>query len=125
MTRRRVVITGMGLVSAAGGSLESSWARLLAGQSAIAPIRRFEASRYPSRIAAEIDPATLPPVEAAEYMRDEGLIARYAAAAAERALADAGWRGDPRRVGVAMAAGMGRYGHHEIFSACAAAAAAG
>ena len=125
MTRRRVVITGMGLVSAAGHTPESAWARLLAGESAIVPIRRFEASRYPSRIAAEIDPASLPPVVAAEYMRDEGLIARYAAAAAERALADADLGADPRRVGVAMAAGMGRYGHHEIFSACAAAAAAG
>ena len=128
MTRRRVVITGMGLVSPAGPTIASAWRRLLAGESAVGRIRRFDASRYPAQIAAEIAPEALTALPDAAFMHDRGPIAHFAAVAAARAVEDAHLLDgphDPRRIGVVMAAGMGRYDHHEIFAACAAAAARG
>jgi len=128
MTPRRVVITGLGLVSAAGSDVEDAWAQLLAGRSAIRRIRRFDASRFPSQVAAEIDDDALSRVPNAPPGPDNSRIARYAARAAASAIADAHLLDsivDPQRVGVVMAAGMGRYDHHEAFTACAAASAAG
>jgi 3-oxoacyl-[acyl-carrier-protein] synthase II len=127
MTARRVVVTGLGLVSAAGSSIEAAWTRLVAGESAIAPIMRFDVSRYPSRIAAEIDEEAVRSRVSARHRRG-GRIAAFAAAATKMALDDAQVIEDGvdrRRVGVAMAAGMGRYDHQEIFAACAAATAGG
>ena len=43
-----------GLVSAAGATIDQAWARLVAGESAVKPIQRFDVSSYPSRMAAEI-----------------------------------------------------------------------
>jgi 3-oxoacyl-[acyl-carrier-protein] synthase II len=125
-TGRRVVVTGIGVISAAGCSIQKFWSQLLAGRSAIGPVSRFDASAYPSRIAAEVKdtewegPDALPPP-----WREQGRIAWYAAAAAARALESARVeRGSLKtdRCGVAMAAGMGRYGQREAFRACAAAA---
>jgi len=125
MIGRRVVVTGLGLVSAAGPTLEDAWRHLLAGDSAVRPIRRFDATRYPSRIAAEVDAESVPDVDRT-FQR--GRIAAYAGLASARALEhsrllDADL--DRRRVGVAIAAGMGSYDHREIFSACSAATVAG
>src|ERR1051326_8363717 len=50
----RVVITGMGMVSALGGNLSENWRRLLAGENGIAPIQAFDASAYPCKVAAEV-----------------------------------------------------------------------
>lgn len=55
MSPRRVVVTGIGLVSAVGLDVESSWRGLLAGRSGVGPITQFDASAYPVRIAAEVD----------------------------------------------------------------------
>jgi 3-oxoacyl-(acyl-carrier-protein) synthase len=121
----RVVVTGLGVISAAGCSIDAFWSRLVEGRSAIAPLGRFDASAYPSRIAAEVDddewegPEGLP-----ESWQGQGRIAWYAAAAARRALDAAGLEpagANPNRRGVAVAAGMGRYGHREAFRACAGA----
>jgi 3-oxoacyl-[acyl-carrier-protein] synthase II len=125
MTPRRVVITGLGLISAAGLTVEAAWQRLLAGQSAVGPIRRFDASRYPSRIAAAIDDD---PTPEGHKPFPRGRIAAYAELATRRALDDSQLLAgdvDRRRVGVAMAAGMGSYDHREIFAACSAATVAG
>ena len=54
MSRRRVVITGLGVVSSIGLGKEAFWRALLAGQSGIKRIRSFDASLYPSQIAGEI-----------------------------------------------------------------------
>ncbi len=51
---RRVVVTGLGLVTPLGGDVASTWSRLLAGQSGVGPITRFDASDYPCRIAGEV-----------------------------------------------------------------------
>ena len=120
--RRRAVVTGLGLVSAAGIDVDRAWQRLVAGTSSVGPIRRFDASRYPSRIAAEIDDGVLD--EEPGGRRSLGRIAAYASIAARRAVSDAGLFDaacDRRRVGVALAAGMGSYDHREIFASCAVA----
>lgn len=54
MSRRRVVVTGIGLVSPLGLDVESSWSGVLAGRSGVGPITQFDASDYPVRIAAEV-----------------------------------------------------------------------
>ena len=52
--KRRVVITGLGLISPVGNDVETGWANLLAGRSGIGPITRFDASAFPTRIAGEV-----------------------------------------------------------------------
>jgi 3-oxoacyl-(acyl-carrier-protein) synthase len=123
--RRRAVITGLGLVSSIGCDVEDAWGRLLAGESAVATIQRFDASAFPSCIAAEVRAAVLPHETSAALYRSRGPIARYAASAAASAVADAGLFERPiqrDRVGVIIAAGLGSYGHQEVFAACAEAA---
>ena len=51
---RRVVVTGLGIVSPVGNSVAEAWASILAGKSGIAAITRFDASAFPSRIAGEV-----------------------------------------------------------------------
>lgn len=52
--RRRVVITGIGLISPLGLDTPSTWEGLLAGRSGIGPITKFDAQSYPARIAGEV-----------------------------------------------------------------------
>jgi 3-oxoacyl-[acyl-carrier-protein] synthase II len=125
--RRRAVITGAGLVSPLGCAVEDSWRRLLAGESAVRTIQRFDASAFPSRIAADVRAGELPHESSAALYRSRGPIARYAASAAASALADARLLDGSiqvDRVGVIIAAGLGSYGHQEVFAACAEAATA-
>lgn len=120
--RPRVVITGLGVVSAAGRDVKTFWEQLVAGRSAIGPIRRFDASRLPSRIAAEIDDASWLTLSASvdQEWGLRGRIAVYAAAAAEQALTDSARRSSrPERMGVSVAAGTGTYDPEQVFSACA------
>ncbi|MFN7986445.1 MAG: beta-ketoacyl-[acyl-carrier-protein] synthase family protein [Thermoanaerobaculia bacterium] len=124
--RRRVVVTGAGLVAPDAPDARALWGNLLRGASAIRPIRRFDASSFPTRIAAEADD---PPADAAASLgtelRERGRIWAFAAAAAAQAIADAGLA--PRgawaeTAGLSLATGMGTYGHAEVFGAAAAGA---
>ncbi|MDD2948678.1 MAG: beta-ketoacyl synthase N-terminal-like domain-containing protein, partial [Rugosibacter sp.] len=54
MSRRRVVVTGLGLVSPVGNSVPEAWENIIAGKSGIAPITRFDASALSVRIAGEV-----------------------------------------------------------------------
>ncbi len=51
---RRVVVTGMGMVTPVGRDLESTWSSLLSGRSGVGPIGLFDARTFPTRIAAEV-----------------------------------------------------------------------
>ena len=60
MTRRRVVVTGLGIVSPVGNDVATAWANITAGKSGIGPVTHFDASTFPTRIAGEVrdfDPA--------------------------------------------------------------------
>lgn len=108
--RRRVVITGVGLVSPLGIGTAPTWRALLAGESGVGPITRFDTSAYPCRIAAEVegfDPADY--IEKKEIKKSDTFI-HYAIAAADFALADSGLAidaGNAERVGVIIGSGIG------------------
>lgn len=86
---RRVVITGVGLVTPLGVGTRTTWDALLAGKSGIGPVTKFDPARYPSRIAGEVrgfDPLEF--VDRKESRKMDPFI-RYAVAAAELAVRDA------------------------------------
>jgi len=53
-SRRRVVVTGLGIISPVGTGVEEAWGNVLAAHSGIGPITRFDATGFPSRIAGEV-----------------------------------------------------------------------
>ncbi|MCY4613706.1 MAG: beta-ketoacyl-ACP synthase II [Nitrospira sp.] len=108
--RRRVVITGLGVVTPLAIGVDNTWQALLAGKSGIGPITRFDASGYACRIAAEVkdfDPADH--LEKKEIKKMDTFI-QYAVAASQEAVDDAGLIIAPdtaERVGVYIGAGIG------------------
>ncbi len=113
MSRRRVVVTGLGLVSPVGIGVEPSWQSLVAGRSGIGPITLFDASTYPTRIAGEVkgfEPGDF--MDRKEARRNDRFI-QFALAAAEMAMKDSGLdmsKEDPEQVGCIVGAGMGGLG---------------
>ena len=108
--RRRVAITGIGLVTPVGNDAPTTWANLVAGRSGVAPISCFDARGFPTRIGAEIKR-----FDADAILHDRKLLKlasrshRFALAAAEEALRDAGIRPEPStscRWGLSLGAGM-------------------
>lgn len=112
-TRRRIAITGMGLVTPLGIGTEPTWARLRAGESGIGPITRFDASEFTTQIAGEIrdfDPTQWIPKR---NLRTMDVFIQYALAAADMAVIEAGLvddKPDPERWGCYVGAGMGGLG---------------
>jgi 3-oxoacyl-[acyl-carrier-protein] synthase II len=110
MTKRRVVVTGLGIVSPVGNDVATAWANITAGKSGIGPITHFDASTFPTRIAGEVrdfDPAQY--VAAKDVKKMDPFI-HYGIAASVQALADAGLHPhehDEERIGVAVGAGIG------------------
>jgi 3-oxoacyl-[acyl-carrier-protein] synthase II len=90
MSRRRVVVTGLGCVCPVGNTVSEAWSHLLAGQSGIAPITRFDASAFSVKFAGEVKgldlDAYIPPKEA----RAMDKFIHYGIVAALQAVADAG-----------------------------------
>ena len=80
MSRRRVVITGVGVVSPLGQELSEFRRKILSGTSAAAPISAFDPARLPTTIAAEVDAASLP-IRTRDRKIAFGLVAAQAAAA--------------------------------------------
>jgi 3-oxoacyl-[acyl-carrier-protein] synthase II len=111
--RRRVVVTGIGIVSPVGVGTEETWSALLSGKSGVGPITLFDASTYPTRIAAEVkgfDPSRF--MDKKEVRRNDRFI-QFALAAGKMAIEDAGLdmsREDPELVGCIIGAGLGGLG---------------
>lgn len=107
---RRVVVTGVGLVTPLGTGVEKNWAALMAGRSGIGPITRFEAGDFPARIAGEVrDFAPEDYIEKREIKKMDPFI-HYAIAAAQMAMDQSGLKippADADRVGVIVGVGMG------------------
>jgi 3-oxoacyl-[acyl-carrier-protein] synthase II len=107
---RRVVVTGIGLVSPLGIGTEPTWEGIVQGRSGIGPITRFDVSEYPCRIAAEVegfDPADY--VERKDVKKVD-LFCHYGIAASQFAIDDSGLLDsefDGNRVGAIIGAGMG------------------
>ena len=107
---RRVAVTGLGTITPLGIGTEESWGNLTKGVSGIAPVTRFDASAFPSRIAGEVkdfDPSLY--VEKKDIKKMDTFI-HYAMGAAQMAMDDAGLEITPdnaERIGVMVGAGMG------------------
>lgn len=110
MSRRRVVVTGLGIVSPVGNDVATAWRNVIAGQSGIGPITHFDASSFPTRIAGEVrdfDPSAW--IAPKEVKKMDPFI-HYGIAAALQAWRDAGLdlaRERPERIGVAIGSGIG------------------
>ena len=111
--RRRVVVTGIGLVSSLGIGTEANWAGIKAGQSGIDTITKFDTTQFATRIAGEVkrfDPLAY--IEKKDVKKMDIFI-QYAIAASQFAMDDSGVSITPdlsRRVGVFIAAGIGGFG---------------
>ncbi|MGA1315790.1 MAG: beta-ketoacyl-ACP synthase II [Rubrivivax sp.] len=90
MNRRRVVVTGLGLVSPVGNTVADGWSALLAGRSGIAPITRFDASAFSCRFAGEVKGFRIEDYIPAKEARHMDTFIHYGLAAAMQAVQDAG-----------------------------------
>ena len=110
MTKRRVVVTGLGLVSPIGLSVDEAWRNALAGNSGIGPIDRFDTTGYTVTFAGQIrdfDPERH--MDAKEARRRDEFI-QFGIAAGQQAIEDAGLPSHPpdaHRYGVAVGSGIG------------------
>jgi 3-oxoacyl-[acyl-carrier-protein] synthase II len=115
MSKRRVVITGLGMVSPVGNDVATAWRNVLAGKSGIGPITHYDASAYPTRIAGEVRDFDPTRYVAPKDVKKMDPFIHYGIAASVQALADAGLHPhehDEERIGVAVGAGIG--GIHTI-----------
>ena len=110
MSKRRVVITGLGIISPVGNNIEAAWDSLTAGRSGITEITRFDAGGFPSRVAGEVKgfdvTAYLNPKDA----RRMDVFIQYGMAAGMQAVRDAGLdapQADGERIGVNIGSGIG------------------
>ncbi|MBI3323512.1 MAG: beta-ketoacyl-ACP synthase II [Candidatus Omnitrophica bacterium] len=111
--RRRVVITGLGVISPVGNTLQEAWSSLVQGRSGVGPITLFDASQYPTRFAAEVKNFNPAPYLSTKESRHSDRFVRFAVASAKQAVADAKLemaREDPHRIGVWIGTGMGGLG---------------
>ncbi|MEO8740618.1 MAG: beta-ketoacyl-ACP synthase II [Casimicrobiaceae bacterium] len=110
MTKRRVVVTGMGIVSPVGIGLDESWANILAARSGIAAITRFDARAFPSRIAGEVKNFDVTQYLSGKEARRYDTFIHFGLVATMQAVKDAGldgYAGDLERVGVCIGSGIG------------------
>jgi 3-oxoacyl-[acyl-carrier-protein] synthase II len=110
VSRRRVVVTGLGAISPIGNTVPEAWENLIAGKSGIGPITRFDASTFVSRIAGEVRDfdvtAWVPPKDA----RRLDTFVHYGLAAGVQAFRDSGLEvtdANADRIGVNIGSGMG------------------
>ena len=113
MLDRRVVVTGVGLVSSLGIGTQATWEALCAGRSGIRTITRFDASQFSTRIAGEVKGFS--PLEFIDKkdIKKMDVFIQYAIAASEFALCDAGLKTNQplgSRAGVVIASGIGGFG---------------
>src|SRR5664279_2121627 len=110
MSRRRVVVTGLGIIAPVGIGVAEAWANILAGRSGIAKITRFDASEFPSQIAGEVKNFDVTQYLSGKEARRYDTFIHYGLVATMEAVKDAGldgYAGDLERVGVCIGSGIG------------------
>lgn len=110
MSRRRVVVTGLGALTPVGNTVEDSWTSLLAGKSGAAPITHFDASGYSTQFSASIKAFDITPYMNPKDARRMDLFIQYGLAAAIQAIEDSGIQVDTEnapRMGCAIGSGIG------------------
>lgn len=107
---RRVVITGMGAVTAYGNEVEAIWQAVLAGKSAVGNIKGFDALQFTTHFAAEISDFDCSQYFSGKELRKMDPFIQYGAFAAAKAFEDSGLEvneGNTNRIGVAIGSGIG------------------
>ena len=110
MSRRRVVVTGMGLVTPLGTNLEDSWQGILAGRSGVAPIEGFDTSAFTTRFGAQVKDFDVENFMSKKDARKMDLFIQYGMAAAIQAITDSGLETTEEnadRIGCAIGSGIG------------------
>jgi 3-oxoacyl-[acyl-carrier-protein] synthase II len=111
LARRRVVITGLGLVSPVGNTVEEGWQNILAGRSGIGLVTKFDTSTFPVRIAGEVRNFDITSYISAKDARRMDTFIHFGLAAGIQAVRDAGLDKegsvDPERIGVSIGSGIG------------------
>jgi 3-oxoacyl-[acyl-carrier-protein] synthase II len=113
VSKRRVVVTGMGMLSPVGNTVESSWKALLAGQSGIVNIEHFDTSEFSTRFAGLVKDFDCEAYMSKKDARKMDLFIQYGIAAGIQALEDSGLditEQNAPRIGVAVGSGIGGLG---------------
>ncbi|MEJ0006910.1 MAG: beta-ketoacyl-ACP synthase II [Steroidobacteraceae bacterium] len=113
MSKRRVVVTGMGMVSPVGSTVPSAWDAILNGRSGIGPITRFDVSAFPVRFGGQVHDFDLGAYITPKEARRMDDFMHYGVAAGMQAMVDSGFdvsKSDATRCGAIMGAGIGGLG---------------
>lgn len=110
MSKRRVVVTGLGIVSPVGNDVDSAWASILAGRSGIGPVTRIDTASFPVHVGGEIRELDLGPYLSVKEARRMDAFMQYGVVAGMQAMRDSGLvvtAENSERIGVLMGSGMG------------------
>jgi 3-oxoacyl-[acyl-carrier-protein] synthase II len=110
LSKRRVVVTGMGIVSPVGNDVASAWASILAGRSGIAAVERFDTTNFPTHFGGEIRQLDLEPYMSIKDARRMDAFMQYGVVAGTQAMRDSGLvvtEENSERIGILMGSGMG------------------
>jgi len=110
MAHRRIVVTGLGIISPVGIGLTASWSNIVAGRSGITRITRFDTSHFPVHIAGEVKEFDVGQYLSAKEARRYDTFVHYGLVSTMEAIKDAGldgYAGDKERVGVCVGSGIG------------------
>ena len=110
MGKRRVVITGLGIVSPVGNDVATAWANILAGHSGIQPVARFDTSNFPTHFGGEVRNLELEAYMTPKDARRMDAFMQYGVVAGIQAMRDSGLEvtdANADRIGVMMGSGMG------------------
>lgn len=110
MSRRRVVVTGLGLLTPVGNTVKATWESILAGKSGAADIEHFDVSQYATRFSASVKDFDIEPYMSAKEARKMDLFIQYGMVAGIQAVEDAGLEvteENAPRIGCALGSGIG------------------
>lgn len=110
MSHRRVVVTGLGIVSPVGNNLKQAWDSIIAGKSGVIAIDKFDTTGFPAKIAATVKDFDATPVIPAKELKKMDTFIHYGLFAADEALKDSGLEiteENAERIGVAIGSGIG------------------
>ncbi|HET8883583.1 MAG TPA: beta-ketoacyl-ACP synthase II [Solimonas sp.] len=113
MSRRRVVVTGLGIVSPVGNDIATAWSNILAGKSGIGPITYFDVSAYTTRFGGMVKDFNASQWLSVKDVKRTDPFIHYGVAAAKQAVADAGITvtdDNRERIGICVGAGIGGIG---------------
>ncbi len=113
MSKRRVVVTGLGMLSPVGNTVESTWSALLAGQSGIGPIDHFDTTAYATRFAGLVKNFNCEDYLSRKEARKMDIFIQYGIAAGMQAMRDSGLvvtEENAPRIGAAIGSGIGGLG---------------